>query len=228
MDAIPERPSVLEIGKANWYGDVTGEEFHADTVKYGGQTFSTPPSSLWEIAERYYRCMLREPREFYALDLDPKAPRAYPFDLNTPWGGKAFDIVINTGTTEHVFSQGMVWDSINYACVPGGLMLHSLPLWGWLDHGFYNYHPTFVVDIAAANGYEILAWLYSELPPERYLVKVDSPADLYRLAPQRVGKSGMMHVAFRRTRDAAFVVPQQGYYRQPATLAAHRAWMERR
>lgn len=241
-DAIPDRPSVLEIGKANWYGDVPADQFYADLAKYGSAESrrGTSPVDVWAAAERYYKAMLREPSVVTAIDLDPAAPGARREDLNCPirfpYPG-FYDVIINTGTAEHVFDLRQVWETMHDAAKPGGLMVHSMPLWGWLDHGFVNYQPTFIADLAAANNYEVLVWLYAELRPA-YVQRVHSPADIHQLAyrGKAPGQSGsaMMHVAFRKpvAGDAAagqsFRVPMQGVYAARATEDEKRAWLARR
>ena len=38
LDAIPVMPDVLEMGKANWYGDVPPADFHADRREFWAAT----------------------------------------------------------------------------------------------------------------------------------------------------------------------------------------------
>ena len=42
-------------------------------------------------------------------------------------------------------------------------MLHGMPFSGWYDHGFYNFQPTFYLDLAIANNYGNLGLFYVEL-----------------------------------------------------------------
>ena len=73
-----------------------------------------------------------------------------------------FDVVTNLGTAEHVFNQYQVFKSAHEKTNPGGIMIHALPNQGCYDHGFYNYHPTFVFDLSQANRYQIVTLLYSD------------------------------------------------------------------
>lgn len=230
---IPERPAVLEIGKANWYGDVGVAEFHADLKEFGTPAdLETPsPLNVWTMADWYYRAVLRNPSVRTAIDLDPEAGDVHRLDLNEPveWDAEGgYDLVINNGTTEHVFNQFQAWATIHTNCKVGGLMVHALPLWGWLDHGFYNYQPTFVVDVAAWNDYVIEHWLFTEIEPAFSQV-VARPEDIYALKHRGCdGKGAMMHVAFRKTTDEPFRVPFQGIYTNLRTDADRQAWKERR
>lgn len=72
-----------------------------------------------------------------------------------------FDLVLNFGTTEHVLGQFNAFKIIHEAAAVGGLICHDLPMTGHLDHGFFNYNPMLLVDLAEANGYEILKLSFS-------------------------------------------------------------------
>lgn len=83
------------------------------------------------------------------------------FDLNNCIREKysfneEFDLVTNLGTAEHCFNQFSVFENLHNLCKSGGVMIHALPSQGNVNHGFYNYHPRFFLDLAVANNYEIL------------------------------------------------------------------------
>ncbi|AMK75097.1 MULTISPECIES: hypothetical protein [Methylomonas] len=67
-----------------------------------------------------------------------------------------YDLVTNLGTAEHCFNQFSVFKNLHDLCKLGGLMVHALPAQGNVNHGFYNYHPRFFLDLAVANGYDIV------------------------------------------------------------------------
>lgn len=233
-DHIPSTPGVIEIGKANWYGDTPLSEFQQDVEEFAPDAkMPTGSIDVWQMADLYYRVMLRDPVRA-AIDLDPHAPDTpacpvHRFDLNrSDWyDGGYNDIVINSGTAEHVFDQRAVWESMHDLCKVGGLMVHALPLWGWLDHGFVNYQPTFVADVAKANGYEILAWYYTEIQPLHFRL-VMKPNEFAEIAAARPHKSAMMHVAYRKTSGKDFRVPMQGVYSEHATDADRLRWLQER
>ena len=66
----------------------------------------------------------------------------------------------NFGTTEHVFNIGQSFENIHNLLNVGGLQLHTLPAYGYIDHGFYNIHPCAYLDMAKANEYEIVDFNY--------------------------------------------------------------------
>lgn len=87
------------------------------------------------------------------------------FDLNE-WAlpqkyHGVFDIVINCGTTEHVLNQMNSFRVIHDATKVGGLMYHSLPMTGFLDHGYFNYNPRLFWELAQANGYRVIKLRYN-------------------------------------------------------------------
>jgi hypothetical protein len=68
-----------------------------------------------------------------------------------------YDVVLNFGTTEHIFNQWNCFEVIHDALKAGGVVYHQLPSSGYLDHGYYCYTPLFFKEIAQANGYQIEA-----------------------------------------------------------------------
>lgn len=67
-----------------------------------------------------------------------------------------YDVVLNFGTTEHVFNQWNSFEVMHDALKVGGVLYSVLPASGYLDHGYYCYTPLFFADLAKANGYEIV------------------------------------------------------------------------
>jgi len=239
---VPAGLEVLEIGQANWYGDLDPAMLR-DVIDQYAEPDSRPDMHyklthaltakgehwLFDVAEVFYEAVLRR-RTITAIDLHG-SPHAHEEDLNEPlrFGWGQFGIVINSGTAEHVFDQRQLWRTIHERCKPGGMMMHALPLWGWLDHGFYNYHPTFVTDVAAANGYEVVGWWYAEIGTP-YLQPVARPEDFGSIARSRgTAVSAMQYVLFRKPADERpFAVPIQGYYAGRLDESGNKAWKANR
>lgn len=72
----------------------------------------------------------------------------------------SWDIVTNFGTSEHIFNQFAFMKNCHDLTKPGGISLHALPVASGIDHGFFNYHPTFFRSLAIANNYKILDFRY--------------------------------------------------------------------
>lgn len=89
------------------------------------------------------------------VDVAP-GPRTILTDLNYPATlGRIFDVVINNGTSEHIFNQANVFKFIHDHTKIDGVMLHWTPSIGCVDHGFFNIQPNLFLDLATANQYEI-------------------------------------------------------------------------
>jgi len=173
---IPARPSVLEIGEANWFGDV-------EVSSVPGMDASNPDS--FALGKAFYRAVLDYSR---IVSIDMNGTTALAYDLNEPVPlAETFDIVINTGTAEHVFDQRQVFETIHERTKVGGLMVHCFPIAGCTDHGFYTHSPCLVRELSRANGYALLAAVEMHDGPDK-----------------------LVYIAWRKTSDKPFKCPQQG------------------
>jgi hypothetical protein len=116
---------------------------------------------------------------------------------------------------------------------PGGLAIHALPHQGGADHGFYNYHPTFFHDLAAANGYRLLMMVLMSAGPEGGADRLDvlTARDAYAAlaASGPLPAESGLFVAWRTPfQPAPFRAPMQGYYDGSLPEAAKQAWEDRR
>ena len=97
--------------------------------------------------------------EYLSLDIF-EGYQTVLFDLNVHAPGPrlagSFDMVMNLGTTEHVFHQHRAFQTLHELLKPGGVLYCDLPMGGYLQHGFFHYYPLFFEALAKANNYEIL------------------------------------------------------------------------
>lgn len=91
---------------------------------------------------KYRSIDLADTRADWQCDLN------YPIDIP-----ERFDAIANFGTAEHVFNISEVFRSIHGLLREGGVQLHVMPVFGDVNHGFYNIHPTVYFDLAKANDY---------------------------------------------------------------------------
>ncbi len=147
--------------------------------------------------------------------------RAFVYDLNQDLGAvfgfrRQFDLVTNLGTAEHCFNQYQVFKNMHNTCRPGGLMIHAAPCAGNVNHGFYNYHPRFFADLAAANGYEIL----------RLAFTVDYGPELIPYSQTAIRKHDdrdlLLYVVLRRIGAAEFRTPFDGMFSGENALPHYR------
>jgi len=104
-------------------------------------------------------------------------------DLNSaPRAPEKFDLLVDFGTSEHVFNIGNAFVYTHNTLRPGGVCLKVLPTFGDNCHGFYNIHPTVYFDIARVNDYDILDFRYVDdmisRPDERGCSSLLSLADM--------------------------------------------------
>jgi hypothetical protein len=66
------------------------------------------------------------------------------------------DVVLNFGTTEHIVNQLNAFELMHDAMKVGGVTFHQVPSIGYIDHGYVNYNPLLLEDLAKANRYEIV------------------------------------------------------------------------
>lgn len=71
-----------------------------------------------------------------------------------------FDLVNNLGTTEHVINQLNCFKCCHSLTKPQGYMLHFVPCHGFSDQYYFNYQPSFFLELARANRYLVIGmWL---------------------------------------------------------------------
>ncbi len=218
---LPQSGRIVEIGKANWYGDAPPSLVDPD-LPADAESFA--------VARKVYETLFNS-TDITAIDLDPNAEGALRFDLNDPglsFQGHTFDVAINHGTAEHIFNIGNVFRLMHDLTYEGGLMIHESPFTGWLDHGFYCLQPTLFYDVAAANGYEVVRVACEHLT-SRSAFYVNSREELHAMKQQgRLADNLMLFVVLRKTTDAPFRVPMQGVYAGTVSQDVANAWRELR
>lgn len=204
--------SLLEIGEANWYGDL-------DPVSVG--LLNHP--SLFEVAKDFYSQWF-EPSRITAIDAGGTSA-ALRLDLNGPIDlHERFDVVINHGTLEHVLNVVEALKTIHDHCELNGWMIHDAPCQGWVDHGFYCFQPTLFYDLAAANRYEVSRVAIHE-PRSRAIIEITDRHHVSRLAKSGdLPAESLIVVAFRKRVNAPFVIPFQGYYSGTLSPQGRQAW----
>lgn len=234
---LPLGADILELGEANWYGDVGLNVLSQDIAKYAAperqqalaaQLQETVAANgkdvMWDIAKIYWETFLR-PASMTAIDFHG-TEKALQLDLNGPIDlGRRFDIVMNIGTLEHVFNVAQGFKTVHDHTRPGGFMLHGMPFTGWVEHGFYNFNPTIIWDLAASNDYRIEMFVYSEIKPAK-IVQLTEREQVLKMAKNReIGENSMIYVLLRRPdEEKPFQIPMQGFYARSISQEANAAW----
>lgn len=224
-DELPPRPSILEIGESEFYGDVPIEMLLTDIDEYAplGDRETLARAAIFRGSAGDSHAMARDvyaalfsPSLIVAIDMHG-TDRAHRADLNMPLQTREYDLVYNTGTAEHVFYFGRVMQTCHEACKHNGLMMHCFPFTGLIDHGFYAIQPTLIRDLADANGYDILHWTIGAigyapdfLPGSSADYCVDHIHEKAKVGA--IPANSWMHVVYRKAEDSEFRIPMQRIY----------------
>jgi hypothetical protein len=239
--SLPAKPDVLELGEANWYGDVPLNRLIEDIPRFTSPDVAAqltaalnafrredPRRHLFDVAKIFYKTFL-DYQSLTAIDLHGTSA-ALKYNLNDVVPiEKRFHITINTGTAEHVFNQYQMFKTIHDLTLPGGVMFHTFPFVGWLDHGFYNYNPTLIMDLAMTNDYAIIAWIYAKLSPP-HIVEIERIEQLHDMAKRgELAPNSVQLVAFTKPKETRpFVAPMQGFYFGKLSAKAREDWYKMR
>jgi SAM-dependent methyltransferase len=183
-----------------------------------GQGLSLAPGDIGQadgFTESFFRAIGYPPMT--ALDFTDAEGAGIVHDLNLPLPARhreGFDLVIDGGTSEHVFHIGQALDTCHELLRPGGVMMAYVSCDGWFGHGFFQTGP----DVPwrywhHARGYEML---------EVSIVARRSPASI-RAIPDPTGRprggelalSGphmLLYAARKPLVAPPFAQPVQGHY----------------
>lgn len=217
---LPQGGAILEIGEANWYGDVDPEQVFA----LAGERCD--PRDSFAVVKLLYKALFN-PTVVTAIDAG--GPTAIKWDLNEPFVITGLGATVyNHGTAEHVFNIGQVFRTMHDACAVGGVMIHESPFTGWVDHGFYCLQPTLFWDLAHANGYEV-EFVAIEHWDSKTWQEIECREQLLEMRRRGQLADGLMlFVVMRKLVEAPFKVPMQGVYAGTVSEGATRAWKELR
>lgn len=214
--------SLLEIGEANWYGDE-----HPSVILEGKDECDLLTVELLHRAQKsgclftvvkaaYHR--LFAPSIVEAVDMGGQSSMKQDLNgvLKLP---RKYDVVMNHGTAEHIFSIAQVFYSMHHATLAGGYMVHDAPL-NPLDHGFYCLQPGLFYDLAAANDYELISisvyWIGGPI------LRFETRDQFAKI--RGFDQNALLYVVFRKANDAPFKIPIQGVYGGGLSEAGVAAW----
>ncbi|WP_373036550.1 hypothetical protein [Sulfurimonas sp.] len=196
-----EEKTIIEFGSQDIDTDI-------DSLHDFIRSFNKKPLDLKDyISENYSRLSTRYLYEsicikkYDCIDIDG-THNSLKFDLNYNLQDKynftkKYDIVTNFGTTEHIFNQYSCFENIHNLCNEEGLMIISLPIEGYSNHCFFNYHPTFFEHLANNNNYEILYMDYNIT------------------AYHKDNDSKNITVIFKKSNNENFIIPVQTEINKP-------------
>jgi SAM-dependent methyltransferase len=97
--------------------------------------------------------------EVHSIDYSNYEGATHTLDLNSgdlpTEFHESYDVILDSGTLEHVFHIPNVLKNIFQMLKPGGRVIFLAPSSNHVDHGFYMFSPTFFSDYYAANGFRV-------------------------------------------------------------------------
>lgn len=143
------------------------------------------------------------------------------FDLNaseTPAElMNSFDVIVDGGTTEHVFHLPNAMKNITNMVKVGGRIIHMVPSNNYVDHGFFQFSPTFFLDYYSVNKFEINTielFRQSKFDEASWNIYNYSPHSLYHILLGGLdgAQYGIVCIATKTSDSTNNVIPQQGLY----------------
>lgn len=205
------KPTVCELGNQT----LKNSKARAEVYQQLGIAPKIPVASTkdWYLSlgfDQYTAIDVNTERDAVAMDLN--------LDLVSHYGFKQqFDLVTNNGTGEHVFNQYMVFKNAHNLCRINGFMIHVLPFYRWVDHGFFNYNPNLFPCLANQNAYDLRElWIASS--DTQYLHRLDvknlgrNKGWRSKLNLDTWESDPMIAAVFRKVKDQPFEIPIQHMY----------------
>lgn len=158
-----------------------------------------------------------------SLDVSPYEGARLLADLNRPLPATLaghrgrYQLLVDAGSTEHVFNVPQVLRNYHELLAPGGVVIHILPASNYVDHGFYMFSPTFFHDYYTANRWTLRAeyFVRQGSPWSRSRVWVYRPGAFERGGGPIFPGRAQFFVFVAAQKDAASTCDadvQQGYY----------------
>ena len=127
--------------------------------------------------------------EYVDVDVNDLARRN--IDLTQPLPEdcrQAADMVVDSGTLEHIFELPTALRNMNRLLKPGGVIMHLTPV-TFFDHGFINVNPTLFGSFYKANGYTQLFMTFQ--------ITVHNPLRIPRISPWMPVKLARFNLPWR-------------------------------
>jgi hypothetical protein len=140
------------------------------------------------------------------VDIAPSRGVEEKVDLNLPLSLGAYDLVIDPGTTEHCFNVGQAVENAAMAVKEGGHVFHTPPC-SMVNHGFWNFNPTTLLDYYSQNGFTVIGQWFER---GDITMPIETPTARLQLAPEH-----SIYCLARRSEMRDFLVwPTQSKYRK--------------
>jgi hypothetical protein len=136
IDSLENRPNSESLKKVHGRGDVG--------------IVPTLHSVLKNIFDNNYKLCVFDFTKYEGDEIEHDFNFEIPIHFE-----KSFDIIIDHGTTEHIFNYAQVLTNIQKMLTVNGLVFHAGPMF-MPNHGFYCFNPTLFADFYEDNGCSIV------------------------------------------------------------------------
>ena len=142
-------------------------------------------------------------------------------DLNHKLEGSMYcqyDLIMDSGTSEHCFNIGQVFENYFHMLKPGGILLQYIPFLS-PNHGFWSANPTIVFDIASCNPIKVFSCELSEYSSYKdyfdgiYTPVKFSSSSRFSLNCKSSSNIILMFFAYKKLKKSIFQFPIQTKYR---------------
>jgi SAM-dependent methyltransferase len=142
-------------------------------------------ASQYIHAKTFFEFLGISEENYYDIDKFPFDKPKIIHDLQDPIDSKFhnfFNLIIDSGTMEHIFDAKSVMGNIARITNIGGYVLQFIPAQNFLNHGFHQFSPTFFYDFYVDNGFEII---------ESYVVEIRGRCDRFHFYTQEKDYTGL-------------------------------------
>lgn len=153
--------SVLQLGRQSAMFNL--KTLKKSAIRHGLNPLAFEKSKNWDI----YKNIATDKEIFLQLgfknirsiDISPYENSDIIHDLNNPVPNSLYnsqDLIFDGGTTEHVFDTLKVLANLHTMLKNNGIIIHYTPANNHVNHGFYQFSPSFYMDYYRENNYEIV------------------------------------------------------------------------
>ncbi|MBF0491225.1 MAG: class I SAM-dependent methyltransferase [Deltaproteobacteria bacterium] len=215
--------SVLTLGRQNIYVSTSEvlKAFQKESLSpiFGDNSilFRKPIGcETAQLDERYFFDLLGV-KNVMSMDVSDMEGAELIQDLNFPVPPNLynkFDLIIDGGTSEHVFNIREVFKSISLMLKNGGRVLHFSPTNNMVQHGFYQFSPTLFYDFYGENKFinmQALLFEHSKYDPDTKWTFYEMPWEYYTVIASN-NSLGTFFVAEKITDSSSDKIPTQKFY----------------
>lgn len=231
MDTAKRQPfsgRILTLGRLNVA--INADEIEALAAERGFNLAPPPESSRPTLEPTGVSCDYLFRRlgfdSVHATDVSDYEGAEVIFDLNAaaipPEHAGQYDVVLDSGTLEHIFHLPNALKNILDFTKKGGRIIHISPSSNHVDHGFFMFSPTFFWDFYKANDLKIHScdlFRYNVMTSARAQWQYGpyTPGSLDNVSSGGLGAGswGIAVIAEKVADIPEITIPQQGMYLEP-------------